>query len=210
MRRDAEGLPGFSQKGAGRGASATCEACVPAVTGWGRGRIAPCWGPPRPPGAARAAGTSVPLSHRQARHRELAQPPGCTLLLHPPEPGVVGLRAEGRGSPKRTRRGPPELPAWSQPIAAHVKPADAPSPSTAWGQQGTVARPRRAARLSALQAESRRLRPPPVAREGGLGRAASCLVSPVGPCSAPAPQAGSDHSPHAALQVHDLGAGGAR
>lgn len=33
VRRDAAGLPGFSQKGAGRGASAMCEACVLPVMG---------------------------------------------------------------------------------------------------------------------------------------------------------------------------------
>lgn len=186
------------------------------VSVWvGSRKIAPRWGPPQPRGAARAAGTSVHLSQRQARHGGLAPPPGCTLLPHPPVPGVAGLSAEGRGSPQRARRTPPELPAWSQPITAHVKPADAPSPRTASAQQRLASLPTLAGGPARQPCRRR-------AAGSGLWRGkvgwggrlavgpASRLVSPVGPCSAPAPQAGSDHGPHAALQVHDLGAGGAR
>lgn len=123
MRIDAEGLPGFSQKGAGRGASAVRKACVLPVPGAGTRKN-------RTPLVPRSAA----LSHQQ--HGSESRP--GLLAAHfryTPSAGRSWAECRGAGVPEGAHRSPPELPAWSQPITAHVKPAGAPGPRTASGQQ---------------------------------------------------------------------------
>lgn len=113
-------------------------------------------------------------------------PPSSRRAQHfPSQPGSGPTPTAGRApEPRAGCPGPSELRAWSRPAEAQVKP----------GPQGDRPRLRTSWETEAQKA-------------GGVTLTPWSLLSAP---STPASQACSDHGPHAALQVHDLGAGGAR
>lgn len=118
-------------------------------------------------------------------------------------------------SPERARPGSPEHPAWSQPISARgacrqFQPCDSWQGDNCWlpcprGQPLPVCLPGR-------KPQAQGQWPPRLFWKVGeeeLGGQVLTLLF-VCPSSSPAAKARAHHGPHPALQVHDLGAGGAR